>query len=86
MEIQQAISHVIEGNHLKQEQMTAVMRTVMSGEATPAQVAGFLVALRMKGEVVEEISAAASVMRELSTKVNVATENLVDTWRFQRNL
>jgi len=79
MNIQQAINTVIEGNHLNTEQMTAVMRTVMSGEATPAQVAGFLVALRMKGEVVEELIAAASVMRELSAKVNVATDNLVDT-------
>lgn len=79
MNIQQAINTVIEGNHLNTEQMTTVMRAVMSGETTPAQVAGFLVALRMKGEVVEELTAAASVMRELSAKVNVATENLVDT-------
>lgn len=79
MDIQQAINTVIEGNHLNTEQMTAVMRAVMSGETTPAQVAGFLVALRMKGEVVEELTAAASVMRELSAKVNVATDNLVDT-------
>ncbi|MDH3608615.1 MAG: anthranilate phosphoribosyltransferase, partial [Gammaproteobacteria bacterium] len=79
MDIQQAINTVIEGNHLNTEQMTSVMRAVMSGEATPAQVAGFLVALRMKGEVVEELTAAASVMRELSAKVDIATENLVDT-------
>jgi len=79
MDIQQAINAVIEGNHLDKEQMTAVMRAVMSGEATPAQVAGFIVALRMKGEVVEELTAAASVMRELSAKVNVDTKNLVDT-------
>ncbi len=79
MDIQQAINTVIEGNHLNTEQMTSVMHTVMSGEATPAQVAGFLVALRMKGEVVEELTAAASVMRELSAKVDIATENLVDT-------
>ena len=79
MDIQQAINTVIEGNHLNQEQMTAVMRAVMSGEATPAQVAGFIVALRMKGEVVEELTAAASVMRELSAKVKVDTKNLVDT-------
>ena len=79
MNIQQAINTVIEGNNLTREEMTAVMRCVMSGEATPAQVAGLLVALRMKGEVVEELTAAASVMRELSTKVQVASENLVDT-------
>ena len=79
MNIQQAINTIIEGNNLTREEMTAVMRCVMSGEATPAQVAGLLVALRMKGEVVEELTAAASVMRELSTKVQVASENLVDT-------
>ena len=79
MDIQQAINTVIEGNHLNAEQMTSVMHVIMSGEATPAQVAGFLVALRMKGEVVEELAAAALVMRELSSKVEVATENLVDT-------
>ena len=79
MHIQQAITSVIEGNHLNSEQMTTVMRAVMSGDATPAQVAGFLVALRMKGEVVEELTAAAAVMRELSAKVKVATNNLVDT-------
>ena len=79
MHIQQAIQVVIEGNDLTTAQMMEVMRAVMSGDATPAQVAGFLVALRMKGEVVEELTAAASVMRELSSKVNVATHNLVDT-------
>lgn len=79
MNIQQAIQVVIEGDNLTKQQMTAIMRAVMSGEATPAQVAGFLVALRMKGEVVEELTAAASVMRELSSKVNVSTQNLVDT-------
>ena len=79
MDIQQAINLVIEGNSLNTEDMTSVMRTVMSGEATPAQVAGFLVALRMKGEVVEELTAAASVMRELSSKVKVSTDHLVDT-------
>ena len=79
MNIQQAISTVIEGNDLSKDEMTDVMRVVMTGEATPPQVAGLLVALRMKGEVVDELIAAASVMRELSAKVNVSTENLVDT-------
>ena len=79
MNIQQAIQAVIDGHDLTNDQMTAVMRTIMSGEATPVQVAGFLVALRMKGEVVAEIAAAARVMRELSSKVNVSTQNLVDT-------
>ncbi len=79
MDIQQAIQTVIEGNPLSNEQMTQVMHSVMTGKATSAQVAGLLVALRMKGETVEELTAAAAVMRELSSKVNVSTQNLVDT-------
>jgi len=56
------------------------MRQIMSGELTPVQIAGILVALRMKGETVDEIAAAAEVMRELSTKVKIAVdEHLVDT-------
>lgn len=79
MDIQQAIQAIIEGHDLTTDQMTGVMRAVMSGEATPAQVAGFLVALRMKGEAIAELTAAAAVMRELSSKVKVPTKNLVDT-------
>lgn len=56
------------------------MQQIMQGELTPAQIAGVLVALRAKGETVNEIAAAAEVMRALSTKVNVAdNEHLVDT-------
>jgi len=59
--------------------MTEVMRTVMTGGATPAQIGGFLVGLRMKGETVEEIAAAAQVMRELVSRVEVTGTHLVDT-------
>jgi len=59
--------------------MASVMRLIMTGEATPAQVGGFLIGLRMKGETVEEVAAAASVMRELSTRVDVEKQQLVDT-------
>jgi anthranilate phosphoribosyltransferase len=59
--------------------MTEVMRTIMTGGATPAQIGGFLVGLRMKGETVTEITAAARVMRELATRVEVGAEHLVDT-------
>jgi anthranilate phosphoribosyltransferase len=59
--------------------MTEVMRTIMTGDATQAQIGGFLVGLRMKGETVEEIAAAAAVMRELATRVEVSREHLVDT-------
>ena len=59
--------------------MHHVMQLIMTGEATPAQVGGFLVGLRCKGETVEEITAAAEVMRELAAHVNVSNEHLVDT-------
>ncbi|MFP4611263.1 MAG: anthranilate phosphoribosyltransferase, partial [Thiohalophilus sp.] len=60
-------------------EMAQVMRLIMTGEATPAQIGGFLVGLRMKGETVDEIAAAAGVMRELATRVLVQGEHLVDT-------
>ena len=79
MNMPEAIKAVIENQDLSQQQMTAVMRLIMTGEATPAQVGGFLVGLRIKGETIDEITAAATVMRELSAKVDVNKENLVDT-------
>ena len=79
MDIQSAIRAVIERRDLDGAQMTAVMESIMTGECTPAQVGGFLVGLRMKGEAVEEIAAAASVMRHLATKVEVNRAHLVDT-------
>jgi anthranilate phosphoribosyltransferase len=78
MDIKTAISEVIDGNSLATQQMESVMRQIMTGEATDAQIAGFLVALRIKGESVEEITGAAKVMRELATPVNVKGEHLVD--------
>ncbi|MET0118368.1 MAG: anthranilate phosphoribosyltransferase [Sedimenticola sp.] len=79
MEMPQAINHVLGHHDLSGEQMTEVMRTIMTGGATPAQIGGFLIGLRMKGETVSEIAAAASVMRELATKVEVSSDHLVDT-------
>ncbi len=79
MNVQQAIRAVTEGRDLTAAEMTEVMRAIMGGEATPAQIGGFLVGLRMKGETVEEIAAAARVMRELATPVRVSVERLVDT-------
>jgi anthranilate phosphoribosyltransferase len=72
MDIKHAIARVIEGHDLSADEMTAVMRAIMTGGATPAQTAGLLVALRLKGETVTEITAAASVMRELATGVDIA--------------
>jgi len=79
MDIKTAINEVISGNDLSRSDMHTVMQTIMQGEATPAQIGGLLVALRIKGESVDEITAAAEVMRELATKVNVDKTNLVDT-------
>ncbi len=79
MNIQTAINEVISGNNLSRADMHVVMKTIMQGEATPAQIGGLLVALRLKGESVDEITAAAEVMRELAEKVNVDKTNLVDT-------
>jgi len=78
MDMQAAIRAVTERRDLSAEEMTAVMRTIMTGEATPAQIGGFLIGLRMKGESVDEIAAAAKVMRELATGVKVTGENVVD--------
>ena len=79
MDMQAAIKAVTEQQNLNADEMTSVMRTIMTGDATPAQVGGFLVGLRMKGETVDEIASAAAVMRELAISVNVQLPNLVDT-------
>jgi anthranilate phosphoribosyltransferase len=71
MNMQQAIAAVVERQDLSEQEMTDVMRTIMTGGATPAQIGGFLVGLRMKGETVAEISAAARVMRELASGVAI---------------
>jgi anthranilate phosphoribosyltransferase len=79
MSVPAALARVVAGADLDQAQMTAAMRSIMNGEATPAQIGGLLVALRMKGETVVEIAAAAQVMREFALPVDVAPERLVDT-------
>ncbi len=79
MDIQSAIRAVTEHRDLSGEEMTSVMHTIMSGQATQSQIGGFLIGLRMKGETVEEIAAAATVMRELAAHVHVQAEHLVDT-------
>jgi anthranilate phosphoribosyltransferase len=80
MTIQEAIKAVVAGENLSLEQSRAVFTDIMSGKATDAQIAAFIVGLRMKGETVSEITGAASVMREKATRV--LPENgahLVDT-------
>lgn len=78
MDIQQALARVVEGSDLERESMSRVMRQIMAGDATDAQIGALLVALRIKGETIEEIAGAATVMRELATPVLVSEEQLVD--------
>ncbi len=79
MEIQAAIKSVMARKDLSIDEMASVMQQIMTGECTPSQIGGFLVGLRMKGETVDELAAAARVMRELSTRVEVSCDHLVDT-------
>ncbi len=79
MHVQRALQTVIEGRDLSHAEMGAAMEEIMAGEATPAQIGGFLIGLRMKGETVTELTAAAAVMRRLATRVAVADTHLVDT-------
>ena len=75
-----ALESLIAGQDLSHNDMLSIMQQVMHGELTPAQIAGFLIALRIKGETVDEITAAATVMRALSTKVNIDDNNhFIDT-------
>ena len=77
---QQALTRLIEQREIFYDEMLSLMRQIMSGEVSAAQIAGILVGLRVKKETVGEISAAAFVMREFATKVPVANrEHLVDT-------
>ena len=79
MDMQSAIKAVTDKQNLSRQEMTEVMNLIMTGQATDSQIGGFLIGLRMKGETVDEVTAAASVMRELSTKVSAPREYLVDT-------
>jgi anthranilate phosphoribosyltransferase len=79
MEIQAAIKSVMGRQDLSVDEMSSIMHQIMTGECTPSQIGGFLVGLRMKGETVDELAAAARVMRELSTRVEVGCDHLVDT-------
>ena len=79
--IQQLIKRLTEREDMTVEESAQAMNEIMSGEATPAQVAAFIVALRMKGETVEEIAGCARVMREKATRIDpgVSEYDVVDT-------
>ncbi|MGY4878320.1 anthranilate phosphoribosyltransferase [Vreelandella aquamarina] len=78
MHMRDAINAVMKRENLTFDQMHSLMRQIMTGEATDAQIGGLLVGLAMKGESAVEISAAAQVMRELMKRVSLNTENVVD--------
>ncbi len=78
MNMKEAIAKVVEKQDLTTEEMHEIMQIIMTGQATDAQIGSFLTGLRMKGESVEEITAAAQVMRQLSTKVPIDGSQVVD--------
>ena len=78
MNIQTAIKSITENKNLSNEEMTDVMHQIMTGQATDAQIGGFLIGMSMKGETVDEITAAATVMRSLATPVELDKTNLVE--------
>jgi len=76
--IQGTIARLLDGHDLTRDDACETMRTIMRGEATPAQIAGFLVALRAKGETADEIAGCAEAMREHVLRVNPQRSDLVD--------
>ena len=76
--IRESINTVVSGQSLTMEEASSVMREIMEGEATPAQLGAFLTALALKGETTQEIAGMARVMREMALRVAVDGE-LVDT-------
>lgn len=79
MEIPEILETLLAGKDLSPSAMRETMRKIMSGGATPAQIGAFLIALRCKGETVDEVAAAAQVLREMATKVPVSGPHLLDT-------
>ena len=79
MNLLDAIRKVARGEDLSHEAMGEVMRIIMSGDATPAQIGAVLTALHIKGETVEELTGAATVMREFAAQVNVKSEQVADS-------
>ena len=77
--IRETLNQLLEGESLSVEQAEAVMDEIMTGAATPAQIAGFLVALRAKGETVDEITGCARAMRRAAVPVCPARSDVIDT-------
>ena len=80
MSPQEALTRIIERDEIKHDEMVSLMRQIMRGEVSQVMISAIMIGLRVKRESIGEISAAAEVMRELATKVEVENrQNLVDT-------
>ncbi len=79
MDIKGALNRVVSQLSLTTEEMQDVMREIMTGKCTDAQIGAFLMGMRMKSETLDEITGAAQVMRELAAPVHINAERLVDT-------
>lgn len=77
--IKEMIAKLVEGNHLTEDEAETVMREIMAGQATSAQIAAYVTALRMKGETVDEITGSARAMREKATHIRANDPLVVDT-------
>ncbi len=77
--VQQALARLVDGHHLARQEAADLMRALMSGEVPPSSIAAVLVALRMKGETVDEITGFAETMRSLATPITPSRRPLVDT-------
>ena len=79
MDLPSAIRKVVAGQNLIRDEMHSVMTLIMSGAATDSQIGSFLTALMIKGESIDEIAGAATIMRDLSAKVSVRSDKIVDS-------
>jgi anthranilate phosphoribosyltransferase len=77
--IQSALARLLDGENLTRAETRDVMGTIMAGDATPAQIGGFVIALRLKGETADEIAGAAEAMRAHVVEVRPSRADLVDT-------
>jgi anthranilate phosphoribosyltransferase len=79
MKPQEALAHIIDHREIAHDEMLSLMRQVMRGELSPTLIAAIMTGLRMKGEPIDEIAAAAQVMREFATRVEVSDREPADT-------
>ncbi len=77
--IKDALAEVVNRKNLREAEMMTVMDEIMDGRATPAQIAAFITALRIKGETVEEVTGAARIMRQKATRIDARSPVIVDT-------